>query len=62
MLPLGKSGGVQVTDMEVEFVLTASIISGAEGAGGGGGRKTTKRERETEKAIQQSEIHEHIRG
>ena len=36
MMPLGERGGVQETAMEVELVLMASIIIGAEGAGGGG--------------------------
>ena len=33
MLPLGEVGGVHVTETEVELVLTASVIVGADGAG-----------------------------
>ena len=33
MLPLGEVGGVHVTEMEVELVLKASVIEGADGAG-----------------------------
>ena len=42
MLPLGKRGGAQMMHMEVELVLMASIIIGAEGAGGEGKERITR--------------------